>query len=88
MRFHAFQALITVLVELAGARVFDDATRPFQGALRIVWDAAAVGLWAFLVWRAAQGQPLEVPIIAAIARRPAADENIASQSPAAQTKGE
>jgi uncharacterized membrane protein len=72
LRFHAWQAFISALLFLSGHGLLTLLGGVFQDVLRTLWDIAALASWSFLVWRAAQGRPFNVPVIAAIAHRQAA----------------
>lgn len=73
-RFLAYQALFAALAALAGHGLLTMLGGAFEGALRLVWDGASFGLWAFQVYRAAQGRPVTLPILGALARRQAAGD--------------
>jgi hypothetical protein len=71
LRFHGCQAGIAALLVFAGHGVFTMLGGAFQNYLRTFWDFSAFGAWAYLIWRAAQGQSVSIPGLAAIARKQA-----------------
>lgn len=69
LRFHAYQSAIYVLMALAAHALFGalDVLAPF----RPIFDLASVGAFGFLLWRAWEGRPISLPVIAEIARKQA-----------------
>ncbi len=70
IRFHGFHALFTVIAMFATHTMLGMLGGNFQ-SLQSLFDLAAGGFTVFQLYRAYNGQPFEIPVLGAMARKQA-----------------